>query len=105
MTGYRIPARLAHVVPDGAPDPPSTVFIMQLPDGVPAVLRDSGAWIWTVAAGGEEDVAGAIAELVGLTREAVADDVSAYLDDLVGRGLLEVDAPSRNGGPVRVDQC
>jgi len=92
VTAYRIPARLAHVVPDGDRDLSSVVYLMRLPDGVPVVLRDSAAWIWQLAADGEQDVAGALASLLGLGREAVDDDVVAYLDELVARGLLVVGA-------------
>ena len=65
MTVYRIPEQVAHVVPDGEPDLPDTVFLMQLPDGSPQALRNSAAWIWLLAAEGEPDVAAAIAPLVG----------------------------------------
>lgn len=96
MTGYRIPPRLAHVVPDGKGNLPGAVFLMTLPDGPPVVLHDSAAWIWLFAAEGDPDVAGAIAELVGRSIEEVAVDVARFLDGLVADGLLEVDmAPSR----------
>ena len=93
MTTYRIPPRLAHVVPDGQPDPADTVFLMKLPDGVPVILRDSAAWIWLLAADGENDVAGALKDLLGLHRGDVADDVTNFLFDLVDGGLLDVDTP------------
>ena len=89
MTVYRIPERLAHVVPDGEPDPPDNVFLMQLPDGTPQVLQNSAAWIWLLAAEGEPDVAAAVAPLVGRARQEVAADVEAFLADLVSRGLLD----------------
>lgn len=88
--GYRIPPRVAHVVPDETGDPPSSVFLMPLPDGPPLVLYESAAWIWWLAADGEDDVASAVAELVGLPREDLVGDVTRCLDDLVERGLLEV---------------
>ena len=94
MTTYRIPRRLAHVVPGDQPDPADTVFLMKLPDGVPVILRDSAAWIWLLAADGEGDVAGAVKDLVGLDRDDIGDDVEDFLVDLVDRGLLEVEAPS-----------
>jgi hypothetical protein len=89
---YRIPPRVAHVVPEGEPDPPDSVFIMDLRDGVPLVLHASAAWIWLLAAEGEEDVAGAVADLTGLARADVVVDVERFLAELVGRRLLE-------GGP------
>ena len=91
MTSYRIPARLAHVVPEDQPDSSTAVFLMQLPDGFPVRLQDSGAWIWLLAADGEDDVAGAVGELVGLPRGAVEDDVNAFLESLVQHRLLDVD--------------
>jgi hypothetical protein len=94
LTTYRIPRRLAHVVPDGEPDPADTVFLMPLPDGVPVVLRDTAAWIWLLAAHGEGDVAGAIEDLVGVDRGDIADDVTDYLVELVETGLLDVDTAS-----------
>ncbi len=89
MTVYHIPKRVAFVVPDGEPDPPGIVFLMQVPDGLPQVLQNSAAWIWLVAAEGEPDVADAVAHLVGRARHEVAADVEVFLADLVGRGLLE----------------
>ena len=92
MTTYRIPRRLAHVVPGDRADPADTVFLMKLPDGIPVILRDSAAWIWLVAADGEGDVAGTVKNLLGLDRDDIGDDVEDFLVDLVDRGLLEVEA-------------
>lgn len=89
MTVYRIPKGVAYVVPDGEPDPPGIVFLMQLPDGLPQVLQSSAAWIWLLAAEGEPDVADAVADLAGRARQEVAADVERFLAELVGRGLLE----------------
>ena len=89
MTVYGVPELVAHVVPDGEPHLPDTVFLMQLPDGSPQALRNSAAWIWLLAAEGEPDVAAAVAPLVGRARQEVAPDVEAFLADLVSRGLLD----------------
>ena len=89
MTAYRIPPRLAHVVPDGDDGLQSAVFLMRLPDGPPVVLHDSAAWIWLIAAEGEPDVAAAVAELVGRPAADMVDEVTQFLGDLVGRGLIE----------------
>ena len=89
MTAYRIPPRLAHVVPDGDDGLPSAVFLMRLPDGPPVGLQDSAAWVWLLAADGEPDVAAAVAELVGRPAAEMADEVNDFLDGLVGRGLIE----------------
>ena len=90
MTSYRVPSRVAYVVEDDS-EGPATVYLMTLPDGAPAVLRDSAAVIWVVAAEGEDDVAGAVAELVGMPVEEVSAEVERFLDELVQLGVLEVD--------------
>jgi len=95
MTSYRMPPRVAYVVPDDEPDPPGTVFLMQVPDGTPRVLQNSAAWIWLVAVEGEPDVAASVAHLAGRVKEEVAPDVEAFLEELVGMGLLEESAPPR----------
>ena len=91
MTAYRVPPRVAHVVADEHSPPAGTVYLMTLPDGQPAVLRDSAAVIWMVAAEGEDDVAGAVATLFGMSVEEVSADVERFLDELVALGVLEVD--------------
>ena len=93
MTTYRVPGRVAHVIPDDEADPPMKVFVMQLPDGPPVVLQDSAAWIWLLAAEGEENVVGAVAEMAGRPRDEIAADVTSFLDELVAQGLLTVDQP------------
>mgnify|MGYP001181861547 CR=1 FL=1 len=89
MTGYRIPRRVAHVVSDADHDLPEAVFLMHLPDGTPQVLHGSAAWIWLMAVDGEEDVAAAVAHLVGKVRQEVADDVESFLAEVVRQGFLE----------------
>ena len=86
MTAYSVPERVAHVErdADGLPQ----VFLMRLPDGQPVALEGTAALIWTFAAEGEDDVAGAVAQAVGMPREEIADDVEAYLVRLVETGLL-----------------
>jgi hypothetical protein len=91
MTAYRVPPRLAHVVPVADDGLASAVFLMRLPDGPPVVLHGSAAWIWLLAADGEPGVAADVAELVGRPPAEMADEVNHFLDDLVGRGLIEVD--------------
>ena len=93
MTKYRVPARVAHVVLDEALELPDTVFLMNLPEGLPLVLSGSAAWIWLVAADGEADVAAVVAEIAGRARGDVVTDVERFLEELVGRGLLTVELP------------
>lgn len=89
MRTYAVPARVAFVVPEsGGPH----VFLMHLPDGPPLVLTDSAAVIWLLAADGEVDVAQAVSEVVGRSRQEVAVEVDAYLAGLVARGLLAAPA-------------
>lgn len=89
MSAYRIPRSVAHVVPDGEPDLPNRVFLMQLPDGEPLVLQDSAAWIWLLAADGEDDVPSAISRVIGTEEANVRADVLSFLSELQRRGLLE----------------
>ncbi len=91
MTAYRVPWRVAYVVADEDSPSAGTVYLMTLPDGQPAVLRGSGAVIWMVAAEGDEDVAGTVAGLAGMTVEEVSADVERFIDELVTLGVLEVD--------------
>lgn len=86
---YRIPPRLAHVIVDTKPSDPPDVFLMDLPDGPPLVLRESAAMIWILAAEGGSDVPGLVAQGVGRTVREIGGEVSEYLADLVARGLLE----------------
>ena len=99
MTRYRIPDRVAHVVPEDQPSPPSRVFLMHLPDGAPVVLNDSAACIWLLAADGADDVVNAVAEMVGTLAEDMVTDVTSFLDELVAQGLLMID-PSPAQPPI-----
>ncbi len=68
------------------------------PTDRPWCCTDSAAWIWLVAADGEPDVAAAVAELVGRPAAEMADEVNDFLDDLVGRGLIEAVRRRRDVG-------
>lgn len=85
---YRVPERLAWVIPERRDDEPLVVYLMPLPDGPPLVLRESAGLIWALAADGEADVPAAVAELVGRTLAEVGPTTEAFLADLVARGLL-----------------
>ncbi|MGI5951072.1 MAG: PqqD family protein [Brooklawnia sp.] len=96
---YRIPPRVAYVVDDTDPDDP-TVYLMQPPDGDPLVLTGSGGLIWSLAADGVADVPGAVAEAVGRPVAEILEDVSAFLGEMVGRGLLEPEDARPGTSPV-----
>ena len=87
---YLIPPRLAYVVDDRTGQSP-VVYLMQLPDGDPLVLQGSGGAIWALAADGVEGVPTALAAAVGSPVDEIRKQVTSFLDDLVTRGLLEVD--------------
>jgi hypothetical protein len=91
---YAVPSGLGHVVPREPGDETvrdAVVFLLPLPDGPVWVLEGSAALIWVVAAEGVAHPARAVAELAGLELDGDLEAaVSGYLDDLVGRGLLEV---------------
>jgi hypothetical protein len=78
---------VAHVV--RTEDESPQVYLMRLPDGPPVVLEGTGAMIWLAAVEGVDDVAATVAEAVDEEREAIAQDVEAYLVRLVEIGLLE----------------
>ena len=91
---HSVPARLGHVVLD-TPSDSVTLFLMELPDGAPLVLRGSAALIWILAAEGSPDVPALVSEAVGRPVEEIGDEVRDYLADLVSRRLLqESDTPS-----------
>ena len=103
MSAFLVPSRVAYVVADGhrAHGEPPTVFLMQVPDGAPVVLHGTAALIWLLASDGEEDVATAVADVVGLDRASVAPDVRRFLDDLVDRGLVEKTCSPTSGAGTR----
>lgn len=86
---YRIPARLGHVTLPPAEGRPVSVYLMQLPDGDALALQETSALIWSIAAEGEPDVPGALAELLDVPVEAIAEETRAHLGFLVSQGLLD----------------
>lgn len=88
---YRIPTRLGWVVVPPTETDPVAAYLMQLPDGDPHALYGSAALIWTLAAEGEGDVAGSLAELLDVAVAEVSAHVEDYLAELVTSGLLVED--------------
>ena len=88
---YRVPPRLAHVIVEPDTEPP-TVYLLQLPDGEPLILKGAGGIIWMLAADGADDVPAAVAAAFECPVETVADDVRHFLNELVTCGLLELDS-------------
>lgn len=85
---YRNPERVAAVVePPGAEDETS-VYLCRIPDGAPVRLRGLAALIWVLAADGEQDVTGALTELLGEPPQHIGDQVDEFLTDLVRAGWL-----------------
>jgi hypothetical protein len=87
MSVFGLPRRVAFVVRDDSDAP--EVFLMQVPDGPPVVLRDTSALIWILAADGEDDVVGAVSRTVGVGRDRLEDHVVDHLQELVVRGFLD----------------
>jgi hypothetical protein len=100
---YRVPRRLGHVVVDDIASDPATVFLMDLPDGPPLVLRDSAALIWLVAAQGDSDVAGTVADVVGRPLREIEAEVADYLGELLNRSLLQESESPPTGPSTELD--
>lgn len=96
---YRIPARLAYievpVIADGSSGERTDLLLRPLPGGPTLGLTGVAALIWCRAADGMPDVAAAVADSVSEPVDRVRSEVEDYLDVLVSRGLLEVDATER----------
>ena len=88
---YLVPPRLGYVVDDRTKKSP-VVYLMELPDGDPLVLQGSGGVIWALAADGVDDVPATLATALGCRVGESRTHVTSFLDDLVSRGLLEVES-------------
>lgn len=86
---YAVPPNVAWVVGSEVDAYDETIYVMRVPDGLPAILTGIAAEIWLEAAGGH-DVVPAIAALTGEDPALIAPDTEAFLADLVTRGLLAV---------------
>jgi hypothetical protein len=89
----RLSPRTGWVEEDG------TVYVAALPDGPPLVLEGPGALVWwaVLDGGGLDDVVARVADGAGASVELVAPDVAAFLDQLVGAGVLDVDPTATHG--------
>ena len=77
----------------GVEDTPHAVYLARLPDGPIIVLHGTAAEIWAEACVGDPaSLAARVAARLGTEPEAIEEDVSAFLRDLVhARLLTEVD--------------
>ena len=83
---HRVPDSVAYI--DGADvEQGEVLYLTIFPHGQSVRLEGIGRLIWTVAAEGR-DVVAEIAELVRQPRDAIATDVTRFLDDMLDRGLL-----------------
>lgn len=77
----------------GVIDDDTVMYVAPLPDGPILVLDEVSALAWRTACEfGPQAVAQAVADATGEDTETVAAPLAAFLDDLVGRGLLVADA-------------
>lgn len=87
-SGYRRPANVAVVVDEE--DDGEVVYLSALPSGSLVVLRGTGALIWqrAISTAGA-DLVDQLSVSVGMTPEAIRDDVEGFVRELVEQGLLE----------------
>ncbi len=87
---YRVPSHVAWVCGEdiGAG---AGVYVADVRDGVPLVLKDSAEMIWLVAAEGG-DLPDDVAAPDDADRATVAEQVVSFAHHLVTIGLLEEDA-------------
>lgn len=104
---YAAPAHLAWVAVDAVGRPVSednlgdatAVYVMQMPHGAPLLLPGSAALIWLLAVDAGGDIAGVVARHASVDPDIVRPDVTSYLVELLGRGLLiEVSPQGRAAG-------
>jgi hypothetical protein len=96
---YSVAADLALLVGDEETRDAGVVYVSQLPDGPPVVLRDSGAVVWEVARHGgtmDEIVAG-VAARTGLPTATIEADVQDFVNELTVLGLLVASRGGEDG--------
>ena len=85
---YRVPDNVAWVSGDEVLDADPHLYLMVVPDGLPAVLDAVGSLIWQAAGSGLDAVA-EVAAATGEPAETIRASVERFLDDLVALGLLQ----------------
>ncbi|MPN34148.1 hypothetical protein SDC9_181641 [bioreactor metagenome] len=83
MSGWRIPADVAHVATD------ETVFVAPVPDGPIYTLTGVSAVIWAAAGSQTANVAQRVATELDVPETDIAGQVAQFIDELCGLGLLE----------------
>lgn len=71
------------------------IYVAPLPNGPVSVLPDQAAAVWLCVVGGAGDLVDEVAALTDNDPDAIRDDVLAFVDKLVRRGLI-VDAGRRD---------
>lgn len=85
---FRVPASVGWVQGADVLPHDENIYLLAMPDGVPAVLEGNAATIWLLAAEGAH-VRQSVAEMVGDEVERLFPDIETFLADLVAQGLLE----------------
>ncbi len=87
MTAYVPGANVAWLYGGDFLDHNDSVYLMRVPDEDPLVLTGIGAQIWFAALAGVPAVT-SVASLTGESEDTVAEGTTAFLHDLIARGLL-----------------
>lgn len=98
---YRVPASVCFV--DGAElqADDDLIFLAVAPGGRPHVLDGIVGLIWSIAANGTDHVVDEVAAEANRAAEDIRSDVENFIEELIGRGLLEPDG-SPEHRPIRV---
>lgn len=82
---YSVPRDIAWAIDENHGDP--VLYLMRVPDGTPLALTGTAGLIWLLAIE-EDDVVGALNEVICDPPADLDQITRAYLDDLTSRGLL-----------------